>query len=194
MAREPVRALGATLRVAASLVVVLLLASCRRAPVGACVDADGGEPVGPALLAFLSRSRSAHHRADAREEQKDLAAAETELSAIVMGPKPPCPDAAEVREVLADTHARLADLRSRHADFSGALADIERGLALVPEASYFRGHLFEVRGLVEERRSKALGAQGDGAGAAQAQDRALTAFQEAMRIQSEVIQKASPAR
>jgi hypothetical protein len=182
------------LRVGPSLLLVLLLGGCHKAPVDACVDTDGGEPVGPALLAFLSRSRSAHHRADAREEQKDLAAAESELSAIVQGPKPPCHDAAEVREVLADTHARLADLRSRHADFAGALADIEHGLALVPEASYFRGHLFEVRGLVEERRSKALGAAGDGAGATAAQERALTAFQEAMRIQSEVIQKASPAR
>jgi len=183
------------LRLTPSLLLALLLASsCHKAPVDACVDADGGAPVGPALLAFLSRSRSAHHRADAREEQKDLAAAETELGAIVQGPKPPCPDAAEVREVLADTHARLADLESRHADFAGALADLERGLSLVPEASYFRGHLFEVRGLVEERQSKALAARGDAAGAAQAQERALAAFQEAMRIQSEVIQKASPAR
>jgi len=179
---------------AALFLGALALGACHKAAPDACVDPDGGEPVGPALLAFLSRSRSAHHRADAREEQRDLPAAERELVAILEGPKPPCADAAEVREVLADTHARLADLRSRHEDFTGSLGDVERGLALVPESSYFRGHLFEVRGLVEERQSKVLAGRGDGAGAAQAQERALTAFQEAMRIQSEVIQKASPAR
>jgi hypothetical protein len=181
-------------RGAVLLLVGLALTGCHQGRVDACTDTDGGEPVGPALLAFLSRSRSAHHRADAREEQQDLAAAELELQAIIQGPKPACPDAAEVREVLADTYARLADLRSRHGDFTVALTDIEHGLALVPETSYFRGHLFEVRGLVEERQSKALGGHGDSAGAGRAQERALGAFQEAMRIQSEVIQKASPGR
>jgi len=172
----------------------LALTGCHERTVDACADGDGGEPVGPALLAFLSRSRSAHHRADAREEQQALPAAEVELQAIIQGPKPACPDAAEVREVLADTHARLADLRSRHEEFSAALADIERGLALVPETGYFRGHLFEVRGLVEERQAKALGGRGDNVGAGRAQERALAAFQEAMRIQSEVIEKSSPRR
>jgi hypothetical protein len=182
-------------RLAAALLLGgLALAGCRKGAVEACADADAGEPVGPALLAFLSRSRSAHHRADAREEQQDLRAAELELEAIVQGPKPTCAEAAEVREVLADTHARLAELRSRHGDFAVALADVERGITLVPETSYFRGHLFEVRGLVEERQSKSLGGRGDSAGALRAQERALSAFQEAMRIQSEVIQKSSPGR
>jgi len=182
-------------KLATSLLLLgLALAGCHKGAPDPCGSAEGGEPVGPALLAFLSRSRSAHHRADAREERQELAAAEVELQAIIQGPKPACPDAAEVREVLADTHARLAGLRSQHGDFATALADIERGLALVPETSYFRGHLFEVRGLVEERQSKALGGRGDSTGAGAAQARALDAFQEAMRIQSEVIQKASPER
>jgi tetratricopeptide (TPR) repeat protein len=180
-------------RVARALfLATLALGACNKAPPDPCADGDAGEPVGPALLAFLSRSRSAHHRADAREEHQEWSGAETELEAIVEGPKPACPSAAEVREVLADTYARLADLRSRHADFAAALADVERGLALVPDTSYFRGHLFEVRGLVEERNAKALAARGDAQGAAAAQERALTAFQEAMRIQSEVIERASP--
>ncbi|HEX5101090.1 MAG TPA: hypothetical protein VFV94_16380 [Polyangiaceae bacterium] len=176
----------------ALLLVVLALGACSKAEPNACADGDGGEPVGPALLAFLSRSRSAHHRADAREEHQEWSGAETELEAIIEGPKPACPDAAEVREVLADTYARLADLRSRHADFAAALADIERGLALVPDTSYFRGHLFEVRGLVEERNAKALAGRGDAPGAAAAEERALAAFQEAMRIQSDVIERTSP--
>lgn len=176
---------------AAVCALVLLLAACSRSgPTDAC--ADGAGPVGTALLAFLSRSRAAHHRADAREEQKDIPAAETELDAILSGPLPPCPSAAEVREVLADTRARRADLRSRHGAFTGALEDVERGLALVPEPSYFRGHLLEVRGLVEERQAKALEQAGDAAGAKAARARALAAFQDAMRIQSAVIERATP--
>jgi hypothetical protein len=177
---------------ACALLLTLALGACRRATPDACADAKGGAPVGPALLAFLSRSRSAHHRADGLEERNDLKGAEAELDAVIHGPKPPCPAAAEVREVLADTRARLADLASRHADFAGALASVEQGLALVPEQSYFRGHLFEMRGLVEERQAKALGAGGDAAGARAAEERALRAFQEAMSIQSAVIEKAAP--
>jgi tetratricopeptide (TPR) repeat protein len=157
----------------------------------ACADA-ADRPVGTALLAFLSRSRAAHHRADASEERNDPKAAEAELAAIVAGPVPPCPNAAEVREVLADTRARLGDLKSRHGDFAGALADVEKGLTLVPDEGYFRGHLVEVRGLVEERHAKALAASGDLSGSKAAEDRALTAFQEAMRIQSAVIERAAP--
>ncbi len=171
-----------------SLALALLLVACGGRASDVCAD-DHGRPVGTALLAFLSRSRAAHHRADAREGQKDLPAAEAELSAVVDGPKPPCPSAAEVREVLADTRARLAELRSRHAAFDAAAADVAQGLTLVPERSYFRGHLMEVRGLVEERRSKALTAAGDAAGARAAEERALAAFQEAMRIQAAVIEQ-----
>jgi hypothetical protein len=178
------------MRVGAVLCVLLLVSCARRAP-DACADAEG-RPVGTALLAFLSRSRAAHHRADAREEQNDFTGAEAELGAVVDGPKPPCPGAAEVREVIADTRARLGDLRSRHGDFDGAVTDVEKGLTLVPERSYFRGHLLEVRGLVEERRSKSLAAAGDAAGAKAAEEAALAAFQEAMRIQSAVIEESAP--
>ena len=174
------------------LLLLLLLAACSRRPTDACDDGDGKRPVGTALLAFLSRSRSAHHRADAREEQHDALAAEAELDAIVSGPKPACGDAPEVREVLADTRARLGDLRSRHGAFEGARRDILAGLALVPEQSYFHGHLLEVRGLLEERQAKALAQTGDAAGAQAAKARALDAFQEAMRIQAAVIERAAP--
>jgi hypothetical protein len=178
---------------AGPLLLAFLLAGCARKAPDACADAKG-RPVGTALLAFLSRSRAAHHRADAREEQSDFTAAETELRAVVDGPKPPCPSAAEVREVLADTRARLGDLRSRHGDFAGAITDVEQGLTLVPESSYFRGHLLEVRGLIEERRGKSLAAAGDAAGAKAAEEAALAAFQEAMRIQSAVIEESAPKR
>jgi hypothetical protein len=177
------------------LALSLLLAACSKQPVpDACADAEGGRPVGAALLAFLSRARAAHHRADALEEKNELGHAETELDAILSGPKPPCPSAAEVREVLADTNARLADMRSRRGEFGAALEGVASGLALVPEQSYFRGHLLEVRGLVEERHAKALAKAGDTAGAQAAVERAMAAFQDAMRIQSAVIERATPER
>lgn len=176
---------------ARAIVLALVAVACAQHAPDACAD-ERGRPVGTALLAFLSRSRSAHHRADASEERGDLAGADTELRAVIDGPLPPCPSSAEVREVLADTRARMAELASRRGEFDGALADVEKGLTSVPERSYFRGHLFEVRGLVEERRSKALAAAGDSAGAKAAEERALTAFQEAMRIQAAVIEQSAP--
>ena len=64
------------------------------------------------------------------------------------------------------------------------------GLELATERTYFRGHLFEVEGLVEERRAGRLARDGDAAGADAARQRALVAFEQAMAIQGEVIQRA----
>ena len=155
-----------------------------------CDDSAAGTPVDPVLMSFLGSARAAHHLADGREEKGDLAGAEAALGSLLSGPLPPKQNAPEVREVLADTRARLADFRSRRGDFDAALGDVQKGLVLVPEQSYFRGHLFETRGLIEERRTKALTASGDSAGAAQARERALAAFEEAMRIQQAVIKGA----
>jgi tetratricopeptide (TPR) repeat protein len=171
---------------AAWLVVFAALSGCAKGKT--CDDETLAAPVDPVLMSFIGSARAAHHLADGREEQGDLAGAESALSSLLSGPVPPKRDAAEVREVLADTSARLADLRSRRGDFAGALADVERGLALVPETSYFRGHLYETRGLVEERRTKALASAGDAQGAEKARERALAAFEEAMRVQQAVIQ------
>lgn len=158
-----------------------------------CPEVQGGTPIEPALLAFLSRARAAHHRADVPEQRGDLKVAIRELEALLSGPTLPG-NAAEAREVLADTRARLADLRSRDGDFDRAEADVAAGLSLVPEPSYFRGHLFEVRGLAEERRSKALAGAGDSERAEAAKTRALAAFQEAMNIQAAVIERSAPPR
>jgi tetratricopeptide (TPR) repeat protein len=171
-----------------------LLAGCSKsAEPERCPEVQGGAPVDPALLAFLSRARAAHHRADEPERRGDLPGAIRELEALVGGPLLRG-NAPESREVLADTRARLADLRSRAGDYDRAEADITEGLRLVPETSYFRGHLLEVRGLSEERRSKALSSAGDTANAERAKNRALTAFQEAMAIQAEVIERSAPPR
>src|SRR6186713_2346647 len=115
----------------------LLLAACSRSeptPLPSCPGLDAGAPVDPILLAFLSRARSAHHLADNREADGDLTASATPLEQLVAGPLPRVGSAElapEVREVLADTFARLADLHSRQGAFERALEDVQRGLAQV---------------------------------------------------------------
>lgn len=162
----------------------------REAAVSAC-DGDAGAPVDPTLLAFLSRARSAHHLADQHEQDGQLEAAVTALGKLIDGPVPggrePLPEA---REVLADTRARLADLESQRGRFDEAARHVEQGLEQAREVTYFRGHLFEVRGLLEERRAKALRESGDGPAADQAKKRALDAFEQSMEIQAQVIEKA----
>lgn len=155
--------------------------------------ADAGVPVDPVLLAYLSRARSAHHIADQHEEAGRLEQAVDPLQRLVDGPVPggePRSAPPEVREVMADTLARLADLKSQLGKHDAALKDVERGLELARETTYFRGHLFEIRGLVEERLAKSLEARGDRAAAEQARQRALDAAERSMSIQAEVIEKA----
>jgi tetratricopeptide (TPR) repeat protein len=181
------------LLIAAALGAPLVGACSREEAATACPELDAGRPIDPVLLAFLGRARAAHHAADAHEERGDLAAAEKTLAELVSGPVPggarPPPEA---REVIADARARMADLESKLGKFDDALREVERGLERVPETSYFRGHLFEVRGLIEERRQKTLEERGDRAAAEQARQRALQAFEESMRIQSEVIRGVTP--
>lgn len=148
--------------------------------------------VDPVLLAFLSQARSAHHLADQREASGDTEAALRTLQALTDGPKP-AGDAPEVGEVLADTRARMAELLSRAGRFDQAAREVEAGLANARAPSYFRGHLFEVRGLVEERREKALRSSGRVQEADQARERSLSAYEEAMKIQATVIQEAAPS-
>jgi hypothetical protein len=174
------------------LCVLALLAAvaCSRGKSDDCGPTE--RVVDPVLLAFLSQARSAHHAADQREAAGDVAAALRSLQTLAQGPKPPG-DAPEVGEVLADTRARIADLLSRAGRFDQADAEISEGLSSAREPSYFRGHLFEVRGLVEERRAKALSGTGRGPEAEKATERSLSAYEEAMKIQAEVIRRAAPA-
>jgi hypothetical protein len=132
---------------------VLALPGCRQR-----TDELNQRPVDPALVAFLGRARAAHHRADLLEDKLELEPALAELRKVTEGPMVDrAADFAEIREVLADTRARMADLESRLGRYDAADRDIAQGLELATEVTYFRGHLFEVRGLVEERRSHALG-------------------------------------
>jgi hypothetical protein len=178
-----------------ALLLGLSLVACSRRE-DPCVDSKAAAPVDATLLAFLSRARAAHHLADQAEAARDLARAVQSLAAVTDGPLPPGTPAAapEVREVLADTLARLADLTSQLGDFEAAERHLERGLLLVPTPTYFRGHLFEVRGLVEERNATRLEQRGEAAPAAQAKARALEALEAAMKIQAEVIEKSAPSK
>lgn len=176
--------------------LVALLAGCSKGASERHPEGDAGLPVDPVLLAYLSRAKSAHHIADQHEEAGKLEQAIDPLQRLVDGPAPggggeAAP--AEVREVMADTLARLADLKSQLGRHEAAEKDISRGLELAKETTYFRGHLFEVRGLAEERLGKSLAAQGDASGAEEAKKRALDAFEKSMAIQAEVIVKATGA-
>lgn len=157
-------------------------------PLCSCAGEKAAPVVDPALVAFLSKARAAHLQADALEAD-DASGAIRALEAIVNGPTPPG-KAPELDEVLADTRARLAELRARTGAFDAARADITAGLTRVPEISYFRGHLYEVLGFVEEKDATAKAAAGDQAGAQAAKKRAIAASQEAVSIQDQVIQRA----
>ncbi len=179
------------------LALLVGIAACSRresAPVQRCAELDAGTPVDPPLLAFLSRARSAHHLADDHEADGDLGAAITPLLGLVQGPLPHASStelAPEVREVLADTRARLADLHSRQGAFELALSDAHLGLELARDPNYFRGHLLETEGLVEERHAKALETS-DPAAAAALRQRAIGLLEQAMSVQSGVIEAAPP--
>jgi hypothetical protein len=185
---------GAVTRARLLFFVLCALACSRAERTGDCPEESSARPVDAVLLAFLSRARAAHHAADRVEQAGDLERAKALLIALTDGPVPggKAPPV-EAREVLADTRARLADLSSREQDFAGADVQLRLGLELVPETSYFRGHLLEVQGLVEERRAKQLAAQGEADAAKQANQRAIEALERAMAIQADVIRGAVEA-
>lgn len=160
----------------------------REQPAASASASARRQPVDAALIAFLSKARSAHHQADLAETKNDISGAVGFVEAIPNGslPKP----GPEVTEVLADAYARLGDLKSRDGRFDDAGRDIDRGLKLAKDTTHFRGHLFEMRGVIEERRMEALAKAFDTAGAEKAKQAALAAFEQAVEIQDAVIAKA----
>ncbi len=161
------------------------------APSGSC--ACPSQVVDPELLAFLSKARAAHHQADLAEDARDKAGAIRVLDRLVTGVRPggatPSP---EVAEVTADTRARLAELRSGLGEFDAALKDVDAGLALATAPTHFRGHLYEVMGLVHERRMKSLADSGNQSAADREKKLAIDAYEKAMTTQDEVIRRALP--
>jgi hypothetical protein len=152
------------------------------------IAADAGAPVDLQLMAYLSEARALHHAANLREDSNDAAGAILAMKHLV-AMRVPHPErrAPEVDEVLADAYARLAELEAHTKDMSAATAAIESGLAHAPNATYFRGHLLEVDGVIEETRGAMLADAGDEAGAAKARAHAIQLLQQAVKLQGEVV-------
>jgi tetratricopeptide (TPR) repeat protein len=156
---------------------------------------DSTQVVDMELMAFLSEARALHHQANLKEESNDLPGAAAAMSRLVSARRPhegkPTP---EVEEVLADAYARLAELQLRQGTLDAAAESIRTGLAHAPEPTYFRGHLVEVQGLIEEARAGALTDAGKPDEAAQARQKAIQLLEEVVRIQDQVIQRSLGAR
>jgi len=156
----------------------------------ATAAADKRRAVDAGLMAFLSKARAAHHSADLAEAKGDIELAIRHVETIPGGPMPAL--GPEVIEVLADAYSRLAELKSQLGRFDDAAREVDRGLSIATETTHFRGHLFESRGVVEERRMTAHEKAGNARAAASARKAALEAFETAMVIQDEVIKNALP--
>lgn len=158
-----------------------------------CARHDGteeGTPVDTEIMAFLSVARALHHEANMKEESGDLAGAVSAMERLVAARRPhPERKGPEVEEVLADAYARLAELRLKKGELDPAAAAVKSGLEHVAEATYFRGHLVEVQGLVEEARAAQLADAGNAAEAARAREHAIQLLEEVVKIQEQVIQR-----
>jgi len=155
-----------------------------------CESADVAPPVDTVLMAYLSKARVVHHEVDLLEQDDRLAEAVAKLQELAGAAAPGGGTLPEVQEVLADTFARLADLQSRTGRYDDAARSIEDGLKRAPAGSYFEGHLYEVRGVSEQRRADFLATRGDVAAARAAREAAMKAFERALEIQDQVVSRA----
>jgi tetratricopeptide (TPR) repeat protein len=156
-------------------------------------EQDSTQLVDVELMAFLSEARALHHQANLKEESNDLPGATTAMQRLVSARRPG-KTTPEVNEVLADAYARLAELQLRQGALAPAAEAIKSGLGHAPEPTYFRGHLVEVEGLVEEARAAGLADAGKPEEAARARERAIQLLEEVVRIQDQVIQRSLAAR
>jgi tetratricopeptide (TPR) repeat protein len=170
----------------------LVALTCALSLVLACSKRDAGDdappPVDTELMAFLSEARALHHQANLREEMGELDRAIEAMERLVSAERPRGATP-EVDEVLADTYARLAELRLRNGELEAAGDAAVRGLTHAPNPTYFRGHLIEVQGLVEEARASEAADAGRPDAASEARQRAIELLEEVVRIQEQVIQR-----
>lgn len=177
------RSVAASVFLAAALTALsAALPSCKRP-----AD-DGVAAVDTELLAYLSAARALHHEANLKEDASDLPGAADALTRLVALPRPhPERRTPEIEEVLADTYARLAELRLKKGDLDLAAEAVTAGHAHAAGVTYFKGHLVEVEGLVEEARAARFADAGDPAEAERARARAIALLEEVVKIQDEVI-------
>jgi hypothetical protein len=174
---------------AALIAAVLVATGCSRAErvSSGCLAAADAAPVDTAIMAFLSMARALHHEADLAESRGDSSAAIGAMRRLVSAPSPRGPEA---DEVLADAYARLAELHLQANDLEHASKEVQQGLERAHEPTYFRGHLLEVGGLVEEARVHALADAGSRDEADRARARAVQMLEDAVRIQQSTIERA----
>jgi hypothetical protein len=162
------------------------------------VPSASGQVIDRALVAFLSKAKAVHHKVDLLLSDVGAGGSSVEdaiaaLQQLVAGPRPTGSIAGdstppiEVREVLADSRARLAGLLSEHAKHDAAEAQLRRGLSELPERNLYRGRLMEMLGVVEEARYRQLLAAGEKEQAKRAKARAVSAFGQAISLHDEVI-------
>jgi len=163
-----------------------------RAPISVEPREDGGTPIDTDVMAYLSLARSLHHQANLSEDDRDLPGAVAPLEHLVHAPEPhEGAKVPEVEEVLADTYARMAELRLRMGDLVTAEANVREGLQHAPEPTYFRGHLLEVLGVIDEARASSLADAGQVAAAEQARSKARELLKQAVSVQEEVLAHAT---
>jgi hypothetical protein len=179
---------GTVLLVAVATAIGLLGCRGDAATVAGCPTAEGAPAIDEAVMAFLSAARALHHEADLKERSGDAPGAIATLERLIALPSPP--RAVEVDEVIADAHARLAELRLSRGDVDGASRDVHAGLERVESPTYFRGHLLELEGIVEEKRASLLADAGRPAEAAKARALAVGLLEEAVHVQEGVIERA----
>ncbi len=171
------------------VVLLLLLAAC-----GHKGD-ETSPPVDTEIMAFLSEARALHHQANLSEDNGDLPGAIGAMDRLVAARRPhPEKQTPEVEEVLADAYARLAELRVKKGEPENAADSLKRGLEHAPDSTYFRGHLLEVQGLVEEARANAFADAGKQDDAKKSREKAISLLEEVVRIQDQVIQRSLQAK
>lgn len=179
--------------VAAVLGVAVALAGCHEPQRHSTCD-DFSGAVDTDVMAFLSRARALHHEANVHEAAGNVTGAIASIETLVQSPAPrPGTRVPEVEEVLADAYARLADLRLRQGELDRALGDVQAGLAHAGAPTYFRGHLLEVEGSIEEARASRLADGGAPAEVARARARAVFVLRQAVDVQDQVIREALAA-
>ncbi|MEO6420086.1 MAG: hypothetical protein ABIP39_11790, partial [Polyangiaceae bacterium] len=165
-----------------------MLLHCAKPDGGAAAATDAGTPVDTEVMAFLSEARALHHETNVHEDSGELKEGIASLDRLVHAKRPhEGTKVPEVEEVLADTYARLADLRLRAGDVDGASRDVREGMTHAPDPTYFRGHLLEVDGIVEEARGASLADAGKRDEAQKARSHAIERLREAVEIQERVV-------
>lgn len=175
---------------AALAITVAIALGCRGREGG---DQDSVQIVDMELMAYLSEARALHHQANLKEDSNDLPGAAEAMQRLVSARRPG-KTTPEVSEVLADAYARLAELQLRQGALDPAAEAIKTGLTHAPEPTYFRGHLIEVEGLIEEARAAGLADAGKPEDALRARARAIKLLEEVVQIQDQVIQRSFTAR